>query len=375
MHRNPVLLLHVANIVAAASEPKLVDSSEEDADLSDDEPMLIRRAPRKKNPMPVLPQHQMPPRPPAMQTASEPYGQPNWSWVPGHYVPSQATGTHTWAAGPPPSFGAPWSGQAVVDLAPDSVDRSCRRKRKAEYDLESRQRATAGRKPNRVFVLPGGEVDVTCEGKNAWDEALRELVPKCLDMSVVSWSKHEEHTLQRLRAALDNEFEYIGNPLSIHGFRISVMKYLKAERARLKLWWLKDKGTAPPLHISDAEWANLKAYWSTDSQKIKAQKMTIARRSVRSDGLVGRRGRAAREARLVRVHFMHYMIAVIQYCMQTIRSNCFVLACWQREGRETSPGISDVAETRMASSSRVGQKNVSEFYSRIFNHYAEVEIQ
>ena len=56
-----------------------MDSSEEDADLSDDEPPLIRRAPRKKNPMPVLPQHQMPPRPPAMQTASEPCGQPNWS--------------------------------------------------------------------------------------------------------------------------------------------------------------------------------------------------------------------------------------------------------------------------------------------------------
>lgn len=32
--------------------------------------------------------------------------------------------------------------------------------------------------------------------------------------------------------------------------------------------------------------------------------------------------------------------------------------CLQREGRETSPGISDVAETRVASSSRGGKKNV-----------------
>jgi hypothetical protein len=281
-----------------------VDSSEEDVDLSDEEPLLIRRLPRKKNTTSILPPQKISPRPPTLQTAPDSYGQPNWSWVPGHYVPSQATSTNPWAAGPPPTYAAPWSGQPAVDLAPDSEERSCRRKRKAEYDLESRRRATAGRKPNRVFVLPGGEVDVTCEGKNAWDEALRELVPKCLDMSVVSWSKHEEHTLQRLRAALDNEFEYIGCPLSIHSFRQSVMKYLKAERARLKLWWLKDKDTAPPLHISDAEWANLKAYWSTDAQKIKAQKMTLARRSVRSDGLVGRRGRAAREAPLVRVHFI-----------------------------------------------------------------------
>ena len=84
-----------------------------------------------------------------------------------------------------------------------------------------------------------------------------------------------------------------------------------AERARLKLWWLKDKDTAPPLHISDAEWANLKAYWSADAQKIKAQKMTVARRSVRSDALVGRRGRASREARLVRVQFNRFRLAAI----------------------------------------------------------------
>ena len=35
-----------------------------------------------------------------------------------------------------------------------------------------------------------------------------------------------------------------------------------------------------------------------------------------------------------------------------------MLTCLQREGRETSPGITDVAETRVASSSRGGQKNV-----------------
>lgn len=318
MPTNLALARHVLHHVDAASILRLVDSSEEDADLSDSERVSNRRVPRKKNPAPALPPQKIAPRPPPRQSPSESYGQPNWSWVPGHYVPSQATGTNPWVAGPPPTYAAPWSGQssglqgrAVVDLAPDSAERLCRRKRKVEYDLESRQRATAGRKPNRVFVLPGGEVDVTCEGKNAWDEALRELVPKCLDMSVVSWSKHEDHTLQRLRVALDNEFEYLGNPLSIHGFRLSVMKYLKAERARLKLWWLKDKDTAPPLHISDAEWANLKAYWSTNAQKIKTQKMTAARRSVRSDALVGRRGRASREARLVRVQFTHFRLAAI----------------------------------------------------------------
>ena len=191
MHPNLALARHVLHIVAAASILRLVDSSEEDADLSDSERLSNRRAPRKKNLAPVLPPHKIAPRPPPRRSPSKSYRQPNWSWVPGHYVPSQATGTNPWVAGPPPSYAAaPWSGQssalqgqAVVDLAPDSAERLCRRKRKVKYDLESRQRATAGRKPNQVFVLPGGEVDVTCEGKNPWDEALRELVPKCLDMS------------------------------------------------------------------------------------------------------------------------------------------------------------------------------------------------
>ena len=110
-------------------------------------------------------------------------------WVPGHYeLPEQA--------GPPPNERA-WRGQYAE---PDDMpDRHSRRKRKADYDLASRQRATAGVKPNRLFVLLGGEVDATCKGKNAWDEALRDLVPKCLDMSVVAWSKYEPHLLKKLR--------------------------------------------------------------------------------------------------------------------------------------------------------------------------------
>lgn len=77
-------------------------------------------------------------------------------------------------------------------------------------------------------------MDSTCEGKNAWDEALRDLVPKCLDMSVVAWANHDPKTLKKLRAALDNEFEYVGNPLSMVGFRVAITRFLKAERCRLK---------------------------------------------------------------------------------------------------------------------------------------------
>ena len=125
-------------------------------------------------------------------------------------------------------------------------------------------------------MLPGCEVDATYKGKNAWDEALRDLVPKCLDMSVVAWSKHEPHRLKKLRAALDNEFEYIGNPLNMVGFKLAVMKFLKSERFRLKNRYLRGEDN-PPLHVDKDEWKRLKEYWNTDSQKSKAQSMALAR--------------------------------------------------------------------------------------------------
>jgi hypothetical protein len=34
---------------------------------------------------------------------------------------------------------------------------------------------------------PGGEVDDACPGKNAWDDTVRALVPRILDLSVVDW--------------------------------------------------------------------------------------------------------------------------------------------------------------------------------------------
>ena len=176
-----------------------------------------------------------------------------------------------------------------------------RKKHKAAYDLATKQRATAGVKPNRVFVLPGGEVDASCKGKNVWDKALRDLVPKCLDMSVVAWKKHDPQRLKKLRSALDNEFEYVGNPLSMVGFRMAVMKFLKAEWFRLKNRYLQDRDRPPPLRMDDDEWERLKEYWNTESQKKKAKSMAAARQSVKSNALVGKKGKAAKEAPMVSV--------------------------------------------------------------------------
>jgi hypothetical protein len=176
-----------------------------------------------------------------------------------------------------------------------------RRKRKGDYDKASRQRATVGGKPNRLFVLQGGEVDASCEGKNAWDAALRDLVPKIIDISVVDWERHKPHTLKKLRDSLDKEFEYVGHPLSMMGFRTSLTRFLKSERSRLKGRWLRGQKSAP-VKVNPDQWTRLIAYWKTDAQKLKASRMAAARQGVKNYTLVGRKGKVGKEAAVVSVH-------------------------------------------------------------------------
>ena len=164
--------------------------------------------------------------------------------------------------------------------------------------MGSRQRSIAHMKPNCVFVSECGEVDAGCEGKNAWDEAVRDLVPKILDVSVVDWAQQKPQSVKRLRDALDNEFEYLGNPLSMVGFRTCIIRFLKSERSCLKARYLKGVDT-PLVHCDPEQWSRLIKYWQTDSQKQKAQKMAVARQSVKNYTLVGRKGKGIQDLETV----------------------------------------------------------------------------
>ena len=62
------------------------------------------------------------------------------------------------------------------------------RKKRATYESSSRNRAAATTKPSFVHVQDGGFIDASSEGKNAWDTALQDLVPKIVDVNVVEWS-------------------------------------------------------------------------------------------------------------------------------------------------------------------------------------------
>ena len=74
-------------------------------------------------------------------------------------------------------------------------------------------RRTQRQKPHRVRVKVGGGIDGGCEGKNEFDETLRSLVPWILDVSCVKWKDQSPDSIEKLRNALDSEFEYVGTNL------------------------------------------------------------------------------------------------------------------------------------------------------------------
>jgi hypothetical protein len=87
----------------------------------------------------------------------------------------------------------------------------------------------------------GGDVDRWCVGKNAWDEAVRTLIPKILDISVLHWEGHEPSSLDKLRVTLNTEFEHVDNELSIVGFKNVVKRWLKTKCCKLKALYLGGK--------------------------------------------------------------------------------------------------------------------------------------
>jgi hypothetical protein len=63
------------------------------------------------------------------------------------------------------------------ELTPDNTARVARRHKRREYDNVAANRSSMGHKPNQLDVKPGGYVDQGSAGKNAWDDAIRSLVP------------------------------------------------------------------------------------------------------------------------------------------------------------------------------------------------------
>jgi hypothetical protein len=193
----------------------------------------------------------------------------------------------------------PVGGPPGEQVTPDSAARAGRRHKRKEYESMAASRSNTGHKPNQLHMKPRGYVDQASEAKNAWDDAIRSLVPRMLDMSVIEWEGQRLESLEKLREALDLEFEYLGCPLSIRGFRDAVKRFMKTERSRLKGKYLAGDMQCP-LHIQPSQWENLQTYWGNSSQVQKVEKMAIARRQVKNASHLGRKGKGGRDADLVR---------------------------------------------------------------------------
>jgi hypothetical protein len=249
----------------------------------------------------MTPHDEGPPAPPAG------YAHP-WQWMQPPWIAQQAMAPPNWVMGgqvPSIPYPAAWllpcaphTGPPSLEVMPESAARASRRQKCKEYDSGVTVRDAVGQKPQQVRVKPGGDIDAASEGKNAWNSAVRTFVPRMLDISIVDWDSHKPESLKKLRDALDCEFEYVGNPLSMVGFRNAIKKFLKTERSRLKARYMA-RQTKCPINVQPQQWECLKEYWGTDNHVAKTAKMVSARKQVNFFSRVGRKGRVGKESMLV----------------------------------------------------------------------------
>jgi hypothetical protein len=134
------------------------------------------------------------------------------------------------------------------NVKPESAARAGRRHKRREYENATANRSIVEHKPNQLHIKLGGYVDQGSEAKNAWDDAIQSLVPRLLD---IEWEGQRPESLQKLREALDQEFDYLGCLLSMRGFRDVMKRFMKTERSRLNNKYLAGE-TQCPLHIQPA---------------------------------------------------------------------------------------------------------------------------
>ncbi len=74
-----------------------------------------------------------------------------------------------------------------VDAQLKVLAKSCMQQRasKRAIEFETVEQREKGLPPHKVQVTRHGKIDGACEGKDAWDGAIRSLAPRILNMAVV----------------------------------------------------------------------------------------------------------------------------------------------------------------------------------------------
>jgi hypothetical protein len=109
--------------------------------------------------------------------------------------------------------------EADAQLKVLARSRMQQRASKRVIEFEATERKEKGLPPHKVQVTRHGKIDGACEGKDAWDGAIRLLAPRVLNMVVVKVTEQDLVDMARLRLQLDGKFEYLGGELSATGFR------------------------------------------------------------------------------------------------------------------------------------------------------------
>ncbi|KAG0595587.1 hypothetical protein M758_UG179100 [Ceratodon purpureus] len=237
---------------------------------------------------------------------------PNTS-IPGQwqFIPSQVnthpSSLHT--AGSPAS--ADLLGSKTSSVNEDSLKRKIRRQKKRKADEEARKTEEQGLRPYIVQVKPSGLIDSGCKGHLQWQELVRDLTPRFLDLSIPVYELQNAQSRFLLWEALKQKFEFVDNEVTQSSCEKMIKTWLRKDRERVK----RTHGSSlkPPPGYTDQEWESLRKYWNSDSTKQRSERMSATRQKVVNISQLGRYGYAGKEAKL-------------------------------RSERETSPGWTDVGE-------------------------------
>jgi hypothetical protein len=66
---------------------------------------------------------------------------------------------------------------SVTEVKVESMARTTRRIRKRKKDDELEKIVATRQKPHKIKIRPRGYINGGCDGKNAWDETIRLLIP------------------------------------------------------------------------------------------------------------------------------------------------------------------------------------------------------
>ena len=165
------------------------------------------------------------------------------------------------------------AGTSNNSVKPDSIRKRVRRQNRKLADEEAVKRQMEGLKPYVVQVKPSGIIDSACKGHLRWQEHIRDITPRMLDMSIVVYEDQ--------KASFDR----------------MIKTWMRKNQERVKRNF--GSKTKPPPRFTENQWATMKNYWNQPETMEKAEKMSDSREKVTKNPRVGRHGFAGKSAELV----------------------------------------------------------------------------